>query len=101
MLTNAPTLAIVAVHTAENEPLKNLKLISFIHSVASLGATHDERLRPPDHARGAADAKVRQDGQENRGGESADFVRERLRACALREAGFYVCSNPKLERIFF
>ena len=29
MLTNAPTLAIVAVHTAENEPLKIWEVIQF------------------------------------------------------------------------
>ena len=29
MLKNAPTLAIVAVHTAENEPLKVLGVIQF------------------------------------------------------------------------
>ena len=33
MLKNAPTLAIVAVHTEENEPLKNWGVIQFnIHS---------------------------------------------------------------------
>ena len=33
MLKNAPILAIVAVHTAENEPLKNLEVVQFnIHS---------------------------------------------------------------------
>ena len=35
MLKNAPTLAIVAVHTAENEPLK-ISLVHFISSITSL-----------------------------------------------------------------
>ena len=40
MLKNAPTLAIVAVDTAENEPLK-ISLVHFISSIASLpAATH-------------------------------------------------------------
>ena len=38
MLKNAPTLAIVAVHTAENEPLK-ISLVHFISSITSLLAT--------------------------------------------------------------
>ena len=35
MLKNAPTLAIVAVHTAEYEPLK-ISLVHFISSILSL-----------------------------------------------------------------
>ena len=46
MLKNAPTLAIVAVHTAENEPLK-ISLVHFISSIVSLVPPrigHDERV---------------------------------------------------------
>ena len=38
MLKNAPTLAIVAVHTAENEPLK-ISLVHVIRSILSLART--------------------------------------------------------------
>ena len=37
MLQNEPLVAIVAVHTAENEPLKVLRVISLIFSIHSLG----------------------------------------------------------------
>ena len=43
MLKNAPTLAIVAVHTAENEPLKVLGVIQFNifqYSILSLELAH-------------------------------------------------------------
>ena len=43
MLKNAPTLAIVAVDTAENEPLK-ISLVHFISSIPSLNATHQRRF---------------------------------------------------------
>ena len=36
MLKNAPTLAIVAVHTEENEPFKNFEMILFIISIVPL-----------------------------------------------------------------
>ena len=43
MLKNAPTLAIVAVHTAENEPLK-ISLFHFISSIVSLNIILRARL---------------------------------------------------------
>ena len=44
MLKNAPTLAIVAVHTAENEPLK-ISLFHFISSILSLESVAEVERR--------------------------------------------------------
>ena len=47
MLKNEPTLAIVAVHTAENEPLKVLGVIQFnIQFGLPLGGAGGSRSRP-------------------------------------------------------
>ncbi len=56
MLKNAPTLAIVAFHTAENEPLKIWEVIHFIGRFASLAATAPSASTPASSfARAAAD----------------------------------------------
>ena len=45
MLQNEPLVAIVAVHTVENEPLKVLRMISFIISILSLVLNHQAGQR--------------------------------------------------------
>ena len=48
MLKNAPTLAIVAVHTAENEPLK-ISLFHFISSILSLPSSEVRGLQAKEY----------------------------------------------------